>query len=39
MEGIPNHAIVSSALFCVQCESKKNPPLRGPDIFHFFTNG
>ena len=22
----------------IQCESK-NPPLRGPDIFHFFTNG
>jgi len=20
----------------VQCESKKSPPLRGPDIFHFF---
>jgi len=19
--------------------SQKNPPLRGPDIFHFFTNG
>ena len=34
---------VVQAAWCttIQCESKKNPPgaVRGPDIFHFFTNG
>jgi len=33
------HDACGSIVQCnLQCESKKNPP-RGPDIFHFFTNG